>query len=219
MVATPSTQVTTVNPLYAQIATTMAHTFPAEAARITRALDVLATRRILDTPELGVYLVQSGDNGGTTLTTLVSVDPVWVYFDVDDLTFMEVNRLSHTSPTQSEYRPKVFLGLAHEQMIGRTLFEVLQTDDPEHEPIQMHRRALELRGKVLGAEHPDTLASMNDLVLVLESQGKYEAAEEVHRRALELYKKVLGAEHPHTLTSTNNLAKNPKISQPPRPPP
>jgi RND family efflux transporter MFP subunit len=61
-------------------------------------------------------LVQSGEMGGTTLTTLVSVDPVYVYFDVDDLTFMEVNRLSHTSPGQStESRPRVLLGLACEQ--------------------------------------------------------------------------------------------------------
>lgn len=65
-------------------------------------------------------LVQSGDNGGTTLTTLVSVDPMWVYFDVDDLTFMEVNRLSRTSAGQSSaYQPKVFLGLAHEQGFPR----------------------------------------------------------------------------------------------------
>ncbi|OCL04340.1 hypothetical protein AOQ84DRAFT_277133, partial [Glonium stellatum] len=45
-----------------------------------------------------------------------------------------------------------------------------------------------------------------DLALVLESQGKYEAAEEMHRRALNGYKKVLGKEHPGTLTSVNNLA-------------
>ncbi len=61
-------------------------------------------------------LIQSGEMGGTTLTTLVSVDPVYVYFDVDDLTFMEVNRLSRTGPAQSsESRPRVLLGLACEQ--------------------------------------------------------------------------------------------------------
>jgi hypothetical protein len=40
-------------------------------------------------------------------------------------------------------------------------------------------------------EHPDTLTSMNNLALVLENQGKYEAAEEMHWRALELREKML----------------------------
>jgi tetratricopeptide (TPR) repeat protein len=39
---------------------------------------------------------------------------------------------------------------------------------------QMHRQALELKQKVLGQEHPSTLDSLNNLALVLGSQGKYE---------------------------------------------
>ena len=39
------------------------------------------------------------------------------------------------------------------------------------------RRALELRKKVLGPKHPDTLTGMSNLALVLRSQGKYEEAE------------------------------------------
>jgi RND family efflux transporter MFP subunit len=39
-------------------------------------------------------LVQSGDqNGGTLLTTIVSVDPIWAYFDVDDRTVQRVQHL------------------------------------------------------------------------------------------------------------------------------
>jgi hypothetical protein len=41
----------------------------------------------------------------------------------------------------------------------------------------MHRRALQLKEKVLVQEHPSTLRSMNNLALVLDSQGKYEEAE------------------------------------------
>jgi tetratricopeptide (TPR) repeat protein len=59
---------------------------------------------------------------------------------------------------------------------------------------------------VLGKEHPDTLASMNNLANVLNSQGKYEEAEEMHRRTLEPREKVLGKEHPDTLAGMNNLA-------------
>jgi tetratricopeptide (TPR) repeat protein len=69
----------------------------------------------------------------------------------------------------------------------------------------MYRRALIAREKVLGAEHPDTLASVNNLGSVLASQGKYKEAEGIHQRALEGYKKVLGAEHPDTLASVDNL--------------
>ena len=59
---------------------------------------------------------------------------------------------------------------------------------------------------MLGKEHPDTLASMNNLALVLKSQGRYNEAEAMHWRALELKEAVLGKEHPDTLMSMNNLA-------------
>ena len=51
-----------------------------------------------------------------------------------------------------------------------------------------------------------TLNSLDLLALVLQNQGKYEAAEEMNRRALEGYEKVLGVEHPDTLTSVSDLA-------------
>jgi hypothetical protein len=38
----------------------------------------------------------------------------------------------------------------------------------------MHRQALGLIKTVLGKEHPSTLASMNNLALVLRDQGRYE---------------------------------------------
>ncbi|CUS12350.1 unnamed protein product, partial [Tuber aestivum] len=35
---------------------------------------------------------------------------------------------------------------------------------------------------VLGPDHPDTLTSLNNLAIVLESQGKYGESEAMHRR-------------------------------------
>jgi Tetratricopeptide repeat len=58
---------------------------------------------------------------------------------------------------------------------------------------------------VLGAEHPSTLDSMDNLAVVLNRQGKHAEAEEIQRQTLRLYTKVLGAEHPSTLRSMNNL--------------
>jgi hypothetical protein len=55
-------------------------------------------------------------------------------------------------------------------------------------------------------EHPETLASMNNLALVLNSQGKYDEAEAMYWQTLQLKERVLGMEHPSTLDSMNNLA-------------
>ncbi len=63
-------------------------------------------------------LVQSGDqSGGTLLTTIVSVDPVYAYFDVDEQTVQRVGRLTRegrlSSGGQADWL--VSLGLATEE--------------------------------------------------------------------------------------------------------
>src|SRR5581483_1182049 len=63
-------------------------------------------------------LIQSGDqNGGTLLTTLVSVDPMYAYFDVDEYTALLVRRLAREgksdSPRDGGY--PVCLALANEE--------------------------------------------------------------------------------------------------------
>lgn len=62
-------------------------------------------------------LVQSGDQGGgTLLTTLVSVDPMYVYFDVDEHTLLRVRQLIREGKAKSARDAKltVKLGLANE---------------------------------------------------------------------------------------------------------
>ena len=56
-----------------------------------------------------------------------------------------------------------------------------------------------------GSDHPDTLASLNNLANALHDQGKHAEAEGLYRQALEARRRVLGADHPDTLTSLNNL--------------
>jgi RND family efflux transporter MFP subunit len=63
-------------------------------------------------------LIQSGDQaGGTLLTTIVSVDPMYAYFDVDEHTALRVRRLTREgksdSPRDGGY--PVALGLANEE--------------------------------------------------------------------------------------------------------
>ena len=63
-------------------------------------------------------LVQSGQNGGgTLLTTLVSVDPIYAYFDVDEHTVLRVRQLIREGKVRSarETEWPVSLGLATEE--------------------------------------------------------------------------------------------------------
>jgi len=62
-------------------------------------------------------IVQAGDQGGgTVLTTIVSVDPMYAYFDVDEHTALRVRRLAREGRSQSprDGGYPVSLGLANE---------------------------------------------------------------------------------------------------------
>lgn len=74
----------------------------------------------------------------------------------------------------------------------------------EAEPLL--RSALEVRQKMLGAEHPDTLVSINNLATVLEDLGQASQTEPMHRRTLEIRERDLGPDHLDTLLTANNLA-------------
>ena len=60
--------------------------------------------------------------------------------------------------------------------------------------------------RVLGADHPDTLASRSNLAYAYWSVGRLEEAIALFERTLTDSERVLGADHPDTLASRNNLA-------------
>ena len=72
----------------------------------------------------------------------------------------------------------------------------------------MYEKALDLRKKVLGEEHPDTATSYNNMASNLDAMGKHREAQSLYQTALDLHKKLLGEEHPTTATDYNNLALN-----------
>ena len=72
--------------------------------------------------------------------------------------------------------------------------------------VRVMSQALETQQRILGTEHPETLASMANLANVYSSQGRYEQARTLHEQALAAKRRMLGAEHPDTLNSMNNLA-------------
>jgi eukaryotic-like serine/threonine-protein kinase len=70
----------------------------------------------------------------------------------------------------------------------------------------LHARALAIREKALGPEHPDVAVSLNNLALVHAAAGGYEDAKKLHERALAIRETALGPEHPNVAMSLNNLA-------------
>ncbi|MBV1854571.1 tetratricopeptide repeat protein [Catellatospora tritici] len=62
------------------------------------------------------------------------------------------------------------------------------------------------RLRVLGAYHPDTLASRTSLADAYQSAGRLDKAIDLHEQVLADRARVLGADHPDTLTSRTSLA-------------
>ena len=61
--------------------------------------------------------------------------------------------------------------------------------------------------RVLGADHPDTLSSRNNLARTYQSAGRLDQAIPLYEQTLADRERVLGADHPQTLTSRNNLER------------
>ena len=63
------------------------------------------------------------------------------------------------------------------------------------EAVELDIQVVEMRRKVFGAEHPDTLTSMGNLALVYTNQEQWKAAEELGVQVVEVTQRVLRAEH------------------------
>jgi tetratricopeptide (TPR) repeat protein/transcriptional regulator with XRE-family HTH domain len=66
-------------------------------------------------------------------------------------------------------------------------------------------RALAIRERVLGPDHPDTAVCLNNLAYVLWAQGDVAAARSLDERALAIRERELGPDHADTAESLNNL--------------
>src|SRR6201996_5571889 len=62
-------------------------------------------------------LVTGGNNGGTLLTTIVSVDPIYVYFEGDENAYLRYNQLAREGerPSSRDAHNPVRVGLSNEQ--------------------------------------------------------------------------------------------------------
>jgi tetratricopeptide (TPR) repeat protein len=85
--------------------------------------------------------------------------------------------------------------------IGNAYWELgLYTEAGQH-----YRRAVDLRERAVGKEHPDTLAANNNLGNLYREEGKYAEAEPVLASVLAIRQRVLGTDHPDTLVTMANL--------------
>ena len=58
---------------------------------------------------------------------------------------------------------------------------------------------MDMRKKLLGDEHPDTLTAMGNLANTYFNQERWNEAEQLEVQVMDMAKKLFGAEHPDTL--------------------
>ena len=69
-------------------------------------------------------------------------------------------------------------------------------------------RLLPVQQRLLGDEHPETLALMNNLGVSYTDAGRYAEAESLYERVVSVKKRILGDDHPSTLISIHALGVN-----------
>ncbi|MDL9998315.1 tetratricopeptide repeat-containing protein [Variovorax sp. J22P240] len=74
------------------------------------------------------------------------------------------------------------------------------------EAIPFAQRLLTIQEKALGAEHPDTVKSLNNLAVLYQKTGDLSRAEWLFSRVLAIREKTLGPNHPGIAAVRANLA-------------
>ena len=74
--------------------------------------------------------------------------------------------------------------------------------------LEFYTKALNIREKVLGKDHPDTAFSYNNIGSVYYRMGNYPKALEFHTKALNIREKALGKDHPTTADSYNSIGND-----------
>ncbi|KAH8886973.1 HET-domain-containing protein, partial [Thozetella sp. PMI_491] len=82
---------------------------------------------------------------------------------------------------------------------------VLHEDGRYEEAEKLEVQVIETRKTKLGADHPDTLTSMNNLAFTWMGQGRHDEALLLMKRNFQACQRVLGPQHPHTLSSAATI--------------
>mmetsp|Transcript_67653 Transcript_67653/g.109732 ORF Transcript_67653/g.109732 Transcript_67653/m.109732 type:complete len:353 (+) Transcript_67653:735-1793(+) len=84
---------------------------------------------------------------------------------------------------------------------------VLRRQGKNDEALKHYQKALEIRTRVLGGDHPDVGASYNNIGKVYRLQGRYEEALAQHHQSLDIMIRAQGRDHPDVATSHNNIGQ------------
>ena len=69
----------------------------------------------------------------------------------------------------------------------------------------MYEKALSIKLKKLGDDHPDVATTYNNMALVYTKQGKYNEALAMYEKALSIRLKKLGDDHPRVADTYVNI--------------
>ena len=67
----------------------------------------------------------------------------------------------------------------------------------------LSKRALAIREKALGPDHPSVAGPLSALALLYKAQGQYAPAEPLYKRAFAIREKTLGPHHPDVALTIN----------------
>ena len=74
------------------------------------------------------------------------------------------------------------------------------------EAAKVAEEALTVAEKTFGPNHPYMAASLNNLAMVYQAQGRYAKAQPLYKRLLKIREKAFGKDHPDVAQSLSNLA-------------
>jgi tetratricopeptide (TPR) repeat protein len=99
-----------------------------------------------------------------------------------------------------DVKPEEWLWLLHHAAI------YLWSRGQYHQALRLYEQTVTGFRRVLGEDHVDTLALMNNLATTRRALGDLKAARQLHEQTLAASRRVLGEDHPDTLTSVSNFA-------------
>jgi tetratricopeptide (TPR) repeat protein len=117
----------------------------------------------------------------------------------------DTERLVATLERAVSYDDRAQRELAEADRLAMELRRRLERNDPAG-ALAAATRQLELREKLLGPRHPETLTSIDDLAASLALAGRAIEAESMYRAVLDRRRDVLGDDHPDVATTRTGLA-------------
>ena len=170
-------------------------------------------------------LAERAENNAIKVHTLISRTIRFHERDtrrIDQLRAAIVEALKNALPivTDTRHGPEIALEVLHaRELCARGIRDVdtgilaawVAQDDYERGAYNSahsnQEQVLTVWSRILGEEHPNTLAAMSNLAITLHAQGDLTRARTLGEEVLAIRRRILGQEHPDTLASINNLAE------------